>query len=37
MKRAEFARRVLAHQADSDLRTELRQLAPDTTDDLQPL
>ena len=37
MKRAEFARRVLTHQADADLRSELRQLAPDTTDDLRPL
>jgi prevent-host-death family protein len=37
MKRAQFVRRVLAHQADADLRAELRQLAPDTTDDLRPL
>jgi hypothetical protein len=32
MNRAEFARRVLTHQADADLRCELRQLAPDTTE-----
>lgn len=37
MKRAEFARRVLTHQADAKLRAELRFLAPDTTDDLRPL
>ena len=37
MKRAEFASRVLTHQADGELRAELRQIAPDTTDDLQPL
>lgn len=37
MKRAEFARRILTHQADGELRSELRELAPDTTDDLQPL
>ncbi len=37
MKRAEFARCVLTQQADSDLRAELKQLAPDTTDDLPSL
>jgi prevent-host-death family protein len=37
MNRAEFASRVLTHQADAELRAELRQIAPDTTDDLQPL
>ncbi|MEY2523975.1 MAG: hypothetical protein QOJ66_2540 [Ilumatobacteraceae bacterium] len=37
MKRLEFARRVLGHQADAELRDELRQLAPDTTDDVRPL
>ncbi|MEK7425631.1 MAG: type II toxin-antitoxin system prevent-host-death family antitoxin [Actinomycetota bacterium] len=37
MKRAEFARRVLTHQADAELHAELRQLAPDTTDELPPL
>ena len=37
MKRAEFARRVLTHQADAELRAELRRLAPDTTDDLPSL
>ena len=31
--RDEFVRHVVAHQADSALRAELRQLAPDTTDD----
>lgn len=34
MTRAEFTRRVLAHQADPSLRSELRELAPGTTDDL---
>lgn len=37
MKRGEFVRRMLAHQADADLRAELRELSPDTTDDLAPL
>jgi prevent-host-death family protein len=37
MKRAQFAQRVLDHQADLELRAELRQLAPDTTDDLRAL
>jgi antitoxin (DNA-binding transcriptional repressor) of toxin-antitoxin stability system len=37
MTRAEFARRVLTDQADTELRSELRQLAPDTTDDLRTL
>lgn len=32
--RAEFERRVLGGQADAALRVELRELAPDTTDDL---
>jgi hypothetical protein len=35
MNRSEFARRVLTRQADAGLREELRQLAPDTTDDLR--
>ena len=35
MKRAEFAGRVLSHPADAELRAELRELAPDTTDDLR--
>jgi len=35
MSRAEFSRRVLSHQADSGLRDQLRELAPDTTDDLR--
>ena len=29
-----FLRGVLAHQADAGLRRDLRELAPDTTDDL---
>jgi len=37
MKRSEFAYRILVHPADATLRAELRQLAPDTTDDLPPL
>jgi prevent-host-death family protein len=32
--RAEFVATVMAHQADRDLRRVLRDLAPDTTDDL---
>jgi prevent-host-death family protein len=34
LRREEFIRRILAHQADAGLAAELRQLAPDTTDDL---
>jgi len=34
MTREEFARKVLPNQADPGLRQELRDLAPDTTDDL---
>lgn len=34
MARDAFVRRVLAHRADAGLRAELRELAPDTTDDL---
>jgi prevent-host-death family protein len=34
MSRAELTRRLLAHQADSDLARELRDLVPETTDDL---
>ncbi len=37
MKRAEFARRVLSNQADAELHADLRNLAPDTTDELPPL
>ncbi len=33
MKREAFAGRVLTHQADVNLRPDLRQLAPDTTDE----
>lgn len=35
MARDEFVRRVVARQADSELSREIRDLAPDTTDDLQ--
>jgi prevent-host-death family protein len=34
MSREEFIREILGHQADSALRDVLRELAPDTTDDL---
>lgn len=34
MNRDEFVRRVVSHQADPGLRDTLRDLAPDTTDDL---
>lgn len=34
MSRDEFIRRVIVHPADAELRADLRQLAPDTTDDL---
>jgi len=36
MGRQEFVQRVTAQPADAGLRTELRDLAPDTTDDLRP-
>jgi len=36
MARDPFVRRVLSHRADAGLRAELRDLAPDTTDDLPP-
>jgi prevent-host-death family protein len=36
MSRDEFVRRVLAQQADPGLTADLRELAPDTTDDLAP-
>jgi antitoxin (DNA-binding transcriptional repressor) of toxin-antitoxin stability system len=35
--RGEFVRRILRHQADSGLARDLRELLPDTTDDLPPL
>jgi prevent-host-death family protein len=35
MARGEFNRSVLAHQADPGLTALLRELAPDTTDDLR--
>lgn len=34
MKRAQFANRIVPHQADSALADELRALSPDSTDDL---
>ena len=34
MARGPFIERLLAHRADAGLRAELRDLAPDTTDDL---
>jgi prevent-host-death family protein len=34
LAREEFVNRVLAHQADAQLMGTLRELAPDTTDDL---
>jgi len=34
LSRDEFAEQVLTRQADAALRAELRELAPDTTDDL---
>jgi len=37
MPRAEFIRAILPLQADASLRAELRELLPDTTDDLGPL
>jgi prevent-host-death family protein len=36
MSRDEFVRRVVVHQADAGLAVDLRDLAPDTTDDLRP-
>lgn len=37
MKRSEFTSGILGHQADASLRSELRRLSPDTTDDLDTL
>jgi prevent-host-death family protein len=34
LSREEFAHRVVSHQADAGLTRQLRDLAPDTTDDL---
>jgi len=34
LARDAFVRQVLAHRADAALRAELRDLAPDSTDDL---
>lgn len=33
--RDEFVRRIVRNQADTELRDDLRELAPDTTDDLR--
>jgi prevent-host-death family protein len=35
MGREEFVRHLVGRQADADLRSELRDLAPDTTDDIR--
>ena len=35
LNREEFVRRMLQHQADARLRADLRELAPDTTDDIR--
>jgi prevent-host-death family protein len=37
MRRAEFLQSVIAHRADVGLRAVVRDLAPDTTDDLPPV
>jgi prevent-host-death family protein len=34
MPRESFIQRLLSHRADAGLRAELRELAPDTTDDV---
>jgi prevent-host-death family protein len=34
MARAEFIRRIIPNQADPALKSELRELLPETTDDL---
>ena len=34
MARDAFVQRLLTHRADARLRTDLRELAPDTTEDL---
>lgn len=34
MSRPEFIRLVLGHQADAQLRTDIRSLAPDLTDEV---
>jgi len=35
ISRKDFVERVLSHQADAELRSDLRELAPDTTDELR--
>jgi prevent-host-death family protein len=37
MAKGEFSRRIMGRQADPGLRQELRDLAPDSTDDLPTL
>lgn len=37
ISRDDFLREIIAHQADAALAGELRELAPDTTDDLSDL
>ncbi len=37
LPRDEFVRRLVPRQADPALAADLRELAPDTTDDLPPL
>lgn len=37
LARREFIERIADHQADPELARDLRELAPDTTDDLAPL
>ena len=37
MTRSEFFHRVVQHQADSSMRADLRELSPDTTDELREL
>jgi prevent-host-death family protein len=37
MPKAEFVRAMRLHQADSGLRTDLAELADETTDDLGPI
>ena len=36
VSRGEFVHRVFAHLADPGLRADLRELAPDSTDDIEP-
>jgi hypothetical protein len=36
ISREEFVRGILCYQADADLRSELAEMSPDTTDDEKP-